>query len=56
MSRSRTGPVPESAGPVMLVVKWLAELDEPYPLCLLDTETGGAPNPVAGPLDADVLG
>jgi hypothetical protein len=39
MSCSRTGPAPESAGPVILVVKWVVdpELADPY---------GGAPTEV----------
>jgi hypothetical protein len=54
MSCSPTGPVPESPGPVMLVVKCVVELEELYRLCE-GIETGGAPTPAAGDVDAELL-
>jgi len=53
MSFSCTGPVPESPGPVMRVVKRVGAPDELYPL--FGTESGGAPTPVAGEVDGDLL-
>lgn len=55
MSFSRTGPVPESPGPVMRVVKRVGVPEELYPLLPAGTESGGAPTPVAGEVDGDVL-
>ena len=55
MSFSRTGPVPESPGPVMRVVKRVGAPDELYPLFPAGTESGGAPTPVAGEAEGDVL-
>jgi hypothetical protein len=50
MSFSRTGPVPESPGPVMRVVKRVGAPDL-YPLFPDGTESGGAPTPVAGEVE-----
>ena len=55
MSFSRTGPVPESPGPVMRVVKRVGAPEELYPLFRAGTESGGAPTPVAGEVDGAVL-
>jgi hypothetical protein len=58
MSCSRTGPVPESPGPVMLVVK--CGVDELYPLVPEGIDSGGAPTrlgvELGGLLLAAVLG
>lgn len=55
MSCSLTGPEPELPGPVMLVVKCVGAFEELYPLGVANTESGGAPTPFAGELDAHVF-
>ena len=40
---------------MMLVVKCVGAPEELYPLCVVGTESGGAPTPVIGELDAQVF-